>query len=508
MHNDLNMASINNKEKNSNRKSTFKAFGNFFALHMVKRLMKRKKPTSDDENDRDALEAGFGISAKTNGHSNGVNLTIAVGSRQTSCNNTKNGLGAFAANSRVDFSRLSTMPGVFGLNNHGNTCFMNSVIQCLCNTDLFAEYFVMGQYKIDMKNCRKDRSKKYGTKGEVTEQLAIIIKSLWTGTYTPDMTKTLKDVMSKYGSQYKGSVQHDSQEFLLWLLDKMHEDINIQPVKKQSFIRRQSFRKSKRSRKNNDDESSSSKVGSDNPASPSSFIQKFCQGLYRSSLTCPNCKKVSETTDPFLSVSLPLKQRGTRPIYLNVAYLPNKRRSSATRKHMAGKTIVIGVEAPSDGKIYDLRQIVAGECGVHSRLLAFVDLKSDGGGFISYGDDNPMSKISTMNAPTSLCPPSFYAFEMPNIGAKITSGTLPRNFASRHKKRGSIGDKFGKESLDATTSAATAAETIIIILVNKQGVREQGLFNDANIIAVIHWLIILAISKTEGFILRYLCIVM
>ena len=473
---DLSMASIKNKDKDSSRKSTFKAFGNFFALHMVKRLMKRKKPTPEEENDRDALEAGFGVTTpKENGHSNGVHIPNAIEVRHRSSNNSKLLNGLHATNARVDLSHLSTMPGVFGLNNHGNTCFMNSVIQCLCNTDLLAEYFVMGQYKIDMKNCRKDRSKKYGTKGEVTEQLALIIKSLWTGTYTPDMTKTLKEVISKYGSQYKGSVQHDSQEFLLWLLDKMHEDINIQPVKKQSFIRRQSFRKSKRSRKNYEYESNSSKTESDTAGTPTSFIQKFCQGFYRSSLTCPNCKKISETTDPFLSVSLPLKQRSTRPIYVNVAYLPNKRRSSNSRKQMAGRTIVIGVEAPNDGKINDLRQIVAGECGIHSRLLAFVDLKSDGC-FVSYGDDNLISKIPSMTAPTAVSLPSFYAFEMPNVGAKITSGTLPRNFASRHKKRSSIGDKFGKEGLDSTSSVASMTENIIIILVNKQGVREQGTY--------------------------------
>lgn len=33
--------------------------------------------------------------------------------------------------------------------------------------------------------------------------------------------------MAKYGAQYEGNDQHDAQEFLLWLLDKVHEDLNI-----------------------------------------------------------------------------------------------------------------------------------------------------------------------------------------------------------------------------------------------------------------------------------------
>ena len=49
---------------------------------------------------------------------------------------------------------------------------MNSIIQCLAHTDLLAEYFVMDQYKQDLK-LRKGQTKKFGTRGEVTEKLAL-----------------------------------------------------------------------------------------------------------------------------------------------------------------------------------------------------------------------------------------------------------------------------------------------------------------------------------------------
>ncbi|KAM4829560.1 ubiquitin carboxyl-terminal hydrolase 31-like isoform 1-T1 [Thomomys bottae] len=35
-----------------------------------------------------------------------------------------------------------------------------------------------------------------------------------------------KSIVSKNALQYRGNSQHDAQEFLLWLLDRVHEDLN------------------------------------------------------------------------------------------------------------------------------------------------------------------------------------------------------------------------------------------------------------------------------------------
>lgn len=37
---------------------------------------------------------------------------------------------------------------------------------------------------------------------------------------------SLQNIVSKNAMQYRGNAQHDAQEFLLWLLDRVHEDLN------------------------------------------------------------------------------------------------------------------------------------------------------------------------------------------------------------------------------------------------------------------------------------------
>ena len=230
------------------------------------------------------------------------------------------------------FLAENRVPGVVGIRNHGNTCFINAILQCLSFTDILAEYFVLDTYKGDLKRKKKlqaltalykrstnSNSADFCGRGEVTEQLATLLKSLWSLQYDPEISIRFKSLVEKNASQYKGGSQHDAQEFLLWLLDRVHEDLNVAP-------RRRSRKLGSNSNANGFNQPPSDEVlAAESLASymrfNSSFVMDVFQAQFRSSLTCPTCEKQSNTFDPFLCVSLPIPQKQLMPVYVTVLYI-------------------------------------------------------------------------------------------------------------------------------------------------------------------------------------------
>ncbi|XP_063842463.1 ubiquitin carboxyl-terminal hydrolase 31-like isoform X2 [Scylla paramamosain] len=276
------------------------------------------------------------------------------------------------------------VPGVMGIRNHGNTCFINAVIQCLSHTDVLAEYFVLDQYKHDLARCNKINSKKYGTRGEITEQLAVLLKALWTLRYVPDLSMNFKNTVDKYESLYRGSQQHDAAEFLMFVLDKVHEDLNTASKRKYKKIKNTYGRP---------DEIVAAETLANHLRCNSSFIQEIFQAQFRSSLKCPHCQKESNTFDPFVCVSIPIPQRQMQAIFVCVVYL-----------NQQPKQVQLGISIENTASIHDLRQQLAEDCGIPATSLIITEV--DGEGFHrTFADGSPVNVIGESDP--------LYAIELP-----------------------------------------------------------------------------------------------
>src|SRR5690606_18798247 len=116
--------------------------------------------------------------------------------------------------------------GLCGLRNLGNTCFMNSSLQCLSNTVLLREYFISDSHKNDI-----NKNNPIGMKGHVAENFGNLMKLMWSGEEPYVSPRALKQTIAKWAPQFEGFNQHDSQELLAFLLDGLHEDLNQVSVK-------------------------------------------------------------------------------------------------------------------------------------------------------------------------------------------------------------------------------------------------------------------------------------
>eukprot|EP00062_Callorhinchus_milii_P002179 gi/632938117/ref/XP_007903801.1/ PREDICTED: ubiquitin carboxyl-terminal hydrolase 8 isoform X2 [Callorhinchus milii] len=179
-----------------------------------------------------------------------------------------------------------------GLRNLGNTCYMNSILQCLSNTPSLAEYFIKNYYLQDI-----NRANILGHKGEVAEEFGVVMKSLWSGQYKYISPREFRMRIVKINDRFAGSSHQDSQELLLFLMDGLHEDLNKADNRK---------RYKEENIDGLDDFQAAELAWQKHKLLNESIIVALFQGQFKSTVQCLTCYKKSRTFEAFMYLSLSL----------------------------------------------------------------------------------------------------------------------------------------------------------------------------------------------------------
>lgn len=126
-----------------------------------------------------------------------------------------------------------TKKGLCGLNNLGNTCFMNSIIQCLSNTMPLLKFFLNNKYQSELNKCSPDY--------KIVVEWNSLCRALWhkNAVVTPkNFHRSIqRRAMERDYDDFTGYGQNDSQEFLQFLLESFHncfsKKVNMTVVGKQ-----------------------------------------------------------------------------------------------------------------------------------------------------------------------------------------------------------------------------------------------------------------------------------
>jgi hypothetical protein len=213
-----------------------------------------------------------------------------------------------------DLKEVSTLAstgrmGKTGLVNLGNSCYMNSGLQCLSRVSPLTLLLLSDRYSKDINVKNID-----GTGGDLVREYSSLLRELWFGSARHVSPSAFKRVAAKINPDYGGFAQHDVHELLEFFIDKIHEDLNK--------VDRKPYAEYPEGDGTNDSEIAQL-TWDRHSLRHDSIVKDVFGGQLRSQLVCPTCKKVSVKFDYFttLQLAIPLQSEVVvRVLYVHSTY--------------------------------------------------------------------------------------------------------------------------------------------------------------------------------------------
>ena len=183
--------------------------------------------------------------------------------------------------------------GLVGLFNLGNTCYMNSVIQCLSNTSDFAKYFLMDFYKNEQNLIRFD------PQGDLVEEFAKLLRNLWFENEQVISPQKFRRAFCRINKQFRGNLEQDAQEFLAFLFSSLHEQLN-------RVTKKTKYEEIEEKKENETNLQASERYLNIEKKKNDSIINDLFNGQFISTTTCNICGKENTFFEQFNILSLPI----------------------------------------------------------------------------------------------------------------------------------------------------------------------------------------------------------
>ncbi|XP_061668545.1 ubiquitin carboxyl-terminal hydrolase 21 isoform X1 [Syngnathoides biaculeatus] len=193
---------------------------------------------------------------------------------------------------------LALGSGRAGLRNIGNTCFLNAIVQCLSHTRGLRDYCLLKSYRHDKFSKEEPR---------LTEAFSQVLSGLWNTKEEDTIVnpRQFYNIFRDAVPYFSGYSQQDAQEFLRFLLEKLHTEINRKPnIRRPLKDPEQKYARFRIS----EEAAATWKKHLEND--DSKIVDVF-SGQLRSSLHCSVCSHYSNTFDVFCDLSLPIPKRCT-----------------------------------------------------------------------------------------------------------------------------------------------------------------------------------------------------
>ena len=190
------------------------------------------------------------------------------------------------------------IPVPIGLNNMGNTCYFNSVCQSLINLPILKDIILNPNIKYF-----KNRNEKYNHNGIFFDELKKLFEYRWIEEWKENKSKSpknLKKIVGKIREDFSDFNQQDANEFLNFVLDELHEELNLK--NKRIYIPNPDDQIAL----NNTKEELSNIYWANSIRRSASFINAIFSFQIENILTCEKCHKSKSTFENCTNLYLPI----------------------------------------------------------------------------------------------------------------------------------------------------------------------------------------------------------